>query len=229
MTRPIAEDPEDPGEVFGYGLKWVPGEGGHRLLGHSGGMIGYTAYLLVDPDAGFGVDDPAPTHPGATGSSSRGSRSGAWRPRPEVSHSRRSPSRPIASACRTPRRTPARFATTTARSRSSPRATACSLGRGRWRAPLLPVSRDRFAVDAPHGRPVPARPVRRDGALAEASWDPGGSRRTVGRRKRRRRGIGSPATTAAGTRGHPASTSSSAAAGSPSSCSDPRTSEPRSR
>ncbi len=55
MTRPIAEDPEAPGHIFGYGLKWVPDERGRRLLGHSGGMVGFTAYLLVDVDAGFGV------------------------------------------------------------------------------------------------------------------------------------------------------------------------------
>ena len=55
MTRPVAEDPDAPGHVFGYGLKWVPDEGGRRLLGHSGGMIGFTAYLLVDVETGFGV------------------------------------------------------------------------------------------------------------------------------------------------------------------------------
>lgn len=55
MTRRVAEDPDAPGNVFGYGVKWVPDETGRRLLGHSGGMIGFTAYLLVDVDAGFGV------------------------------------------------------------------------------------------------------------------------------------------------------------------------------
>lgn len=53
MTTPVAEDPEAPGEVYGYGLKWVRGE--RDLLGHSGGMIGFTAYLLVDPRAGVGA------------------------------------------------------------------------------------------------------------------------------------------------------------------------------
>ncbi|HEX5950400.1 MAG TPA: serine hydrolase domain-containing protein [Actinomycetota bacterium] len=55
MTRPVAGDPDAPGEMFGYGLKWVPQDGGPRLLGHSGGMIGFTAYLLVEPEAGIGV------------------------------------------------------------------------------------------------------------------------------------------------------------------------------
>ncbi len=53
MTRPVAEDP-DPRDEFGYGVKWIGGTG-RRLLGHSGGMVGYTAYLLVDVEAGFGA------------------------------------------------------------------------------------------------------------------------------------------------------------------------------
>ncbi len=55
MTRPVAEDPGSPGEIYGYGVKWVSGIDGRRLLGHSGGMIGFTAYLLVDPLAGVGA------------------------------------------------------------------------------------------------------------------------------------------------------------------------------
>lgn len=53
MTRAVAEDPSSPGEVYGYGLKWIRGE--RDLLGHSGGMIGFTAYLLTDPAAGVGA------------------------------------------------------------------------------------------------------------------------------------------------------------------------------
>jgi CubicO group peptidase (beta-lactamase class C family) len=52
MTARVAEDPDAPGHVFGYGVKWVDGD---RLLGHSGGMIGFTAYLLVDVGSGFGT------------------------------------------------------------------------------------------------------------------------------------------------------------------------------
>jgi CubicO group peptidase (beta-lactamase class C family) len=52
MTERVANDPTEPGHVFGYGVKWVDGD---RLLGHSGGMVGYTAYLLVDVVAGVGA------------------------------------------------------------------------------------------------------------------------------------------------------------------------------
>ncbi len=52
MTARVAPDPEDPDHVYGYGVRWI---GGDRLLGHSGGMIGFTAYLLVDVVSGFGA------------------------------------------------------------------------------------------------------------------------------------------------------------------------------
>jgi CubicO group peptidase (beta-lactamase class C family) len=52
MTARIAEDPDQPGHVFGFGVKWVDGG---RILGHSGGMIGFASYLLVDTVAGFGA------------------------------------------------------------------------------------------------------------------------------------------------------------------------------
>jgi CubicO group peptidase (beta-lactamase class C family) len=55
MTTPYSTDPEDPDERFGYGLKWVESPGAPRLLGHTGGMIGFTALLLVDPESGFGA------------------------------------------------------------------------------------------------------------------------------------------------------------------------------
>lgn len=55
MTRPVAEDPDAPGHVFGYGVKWIQESGGRRLLGHSGGMVGFTSYTLVDMEAGVGV------------------------------------------------------------------------------------------------------------------------------------------------------------------------------
>jgi D-alanyl-D-alanine carboxypeptidase len=54
MTRPVARNPSLPEEGFGYGVKWVE-EDGQRLLGHGGGMVGFSAYLLVDPEAGMGV------------------------------------------------------------------------------------------------------------------------------------------------------------------------------
>ena len=54
MTTPVASPPAAPGEHFGYGVKWIEDEG-RRLLGHGGGMVGYSAYLLVDPNAGVGA------------------------------------------------------------------------------------------------------------------------------------------------------------------------------
>lgn len=54
MTTPVAWDPSSPNEGFGYGVRWVE-EDGRRLLGHAGGMVGFSAYLLVDPEAGMGV------------------------------------------------------------------------------------------------------------------------------------------------------------------------------
>lgn len=55
MTSPVAADPEEPGEVYGYGIRWIEGAGPRRLLGHTGSMIGFTAHLLVDVEAEVGV------------------------------------------------------------------------------------------------------------------------------------------------------------------------------
>jgi CubicO group peptidase (beta-lactamase class C family) len=55
MTTPFIVDQDDPDEAFGYGVKRVEGPGGRRLLGHTGGMIGFSALLLVDPAAGVGA------------------------------------------------------------------------------------------------------------------------------------------------------------------------------
>lgn len=52
MTARLVEDPANPGDVYGYGVRWV---GDDRLLGHSGGMVGFAAYLLVDVLSGFGA------------------------------------------------------------------------------------------------------------------------------------------------------------------------------
>jgi CubicO group peptidase (beta-lactamase class C family) len=54
MTTPVARNPSAPDERFGYGVKWVEDED-RRLLGHAGGMVGFSAYLLVDPEASMGV------------------------------------------------------------------------------------------------------------------------------------------------------------------------------
>jgi CubicO group peptidase (beta-lactamase class C family) len=55
MTEPVLGDPDAPEQVYGYGVKWIEEEGARRLLGHSGGMVGFTAYLLADVETGFGV------------------------------------------------------------------------------------------------------------------------------------------------------------------------------
>jgi hypothetical protein len=54
MTTPFGGDPGS-GDRYGYGLRWVSVGGGRRRLGHSGGMVGFTADLLVDPTTGIGV------------------------------------------------------------------------------------------------------------------------------------------------------------------------------
>jgi CubicO group peptidase (beta-lactamase class C family) len=54
MTTPVVHDPSSPEERFGYGVKWIEDDG-RRLLGHAGGMVGFSAYLLAEPEAGLGV------------------------------------------------------------------------------------------------------------------------------------------------------------------------------
>lgn len=74
MTTPVAGDPDEPDEVYGYGIRWLDGQEGlrgareasassasvvpregRRLLGHTGSMVGFTAHLLVDVAVGVGV------------------------------------------------------------------------------------------------------------------------------------------------------------------------------
>jgi CubicO group peptidase (beta-lactamase class C family) len=52
MRTPFSTDPQT-GDAYGYGLKWI--DGGRRLLGHTGGMVGFTSMLLIDVEAGVGV------------------------------------------------------------------------------------------------------------------------------------------------------------------------------
>lgn len=53
LTGRQAEDPAEE-DWYGYGLG-VYDEDGRTLVGHSGGMVGFSSYLMVDPDAGLGV------------------------------------------------------------------------------------------------------------------------------------------------------------------------------
>jgi len=52
----LTEDGVDDGEGgrYAYGL-WQEEVDGHRWIAHSGGMVGYTAFLAVAPDDGLGV------------------------------------------------------------------------------------------------------------------------------------------------------------------------------
>jgi D-alanyl-D-alanine carboxypeptidase len=53
FTRPVIEDLETPGFGYAYGLL-VGEQDGRRRIRHSGGMVGFTALLVVDPDDGLG-------------------------------------------------------------------------------------------------------------------------------------------------------------------------------
>ncbi len=54
FTTPHMDDSDEPGWSYGYGLD-VGDIDGQHLVGHSGGMVGYTAYLLTEPASGLGV------------------------------------------------------------------------------------------------------------------------------------------------------------------------------
>jgi CubicO group peptidase (beta-lactamase class C family) len=54
MTTPVISVPEWPEDHYGYGVRRIV-EDGRTLLGHSGGMIGFSAYLLAHPASGRGV------------------------------------------------------------------------------------------------------------------------------------------------------------------------------
>ena len=54
LTQQAIEDLDEPGAWYGYGL--VTREiAGRTLIGHSGSMVGYSSYLLTDPEAGLAV------------------------------------------------------------------------------------------------------------------------------------------------------------------------------
>ncbi len=54
LTTPLILDPERSGFSYAYGM-WVGEEDGRRRFRHSGGMVGYTTLLAVDPDDGLGA------------------------------------------------------------------------------------------------------------------------------------------------------------------------------
>jgi D-alanyl-D-alanine carboxypeptidase len=52
LITPVIEF--EPSRSYGYGL-WEEEVDGHRWVGHTGGMVGYTAQLATSPDEGLGV------------------------------------------------------------------------------------------------------------------------------------------------------------------------------
>jgi CubicO group peptidase (beta-lactamase class C family) len=54
FSTPFVEQPDDPGTSYGYGLD-VGGDEHGPWLCHGGGMVGYTAFLGVEPVSGLGV------------------------------------------------------------------------------------------------------------------------------------------------------------------------------
>jgi CubicO group peptidase (beta-lactamase class C family) len=53
LTSRYVEDLSEE-DWYGYGLG-IYEAGGRRLIGHSGGMVGFSSYLMIDPEAGLGV------------------------------------------------------------------------------------------------------------------------------------------------------------------------------
>lgn len=54
MTHANAEDPDELGTWYGYGLE-TRQHFDHRYVGHYGGMVGHHCVMMMDMDAGFGV------------------------------------------------------------------------------------------------------------------------------------------------------------------------------
>lgn len=53
LASPFVVDDEEEGWSYGYGLRLR--EDGGRLWRHSGGMVGYSALMTIEPDAGLGA------------------------------------------------------------------------------------------------------------------------------------------------------------------------------
>jgi len=54
LVQRAVEVADEPGAFYGYALL-TRERHGHVLIGHSGGMVGFTALILADVDSGFGV------------------------------------------------------------------------------------------------------------------------------------------------------------------------------
>ncbi|HET9722613.1 MAG TPA: serine hydrolase domain-containing protein [Actinomycetota bacterium] len=172
MARPVAEDPDAPGQVFGYGLKWLPEGGGPRLLGHSGGMVGFTAYLLVDPETGFGVTvlmnsafgDRLDLARFALACLTEEARGAALPEVPEPADRATVPDASTFAGLFTDQLGPVRIQAEGDR-------LFLEEGDGR-RAALLPIAEGRFAVDDPDRDRYPLDIVRRDRVAVEIAWGP---------------------------------------------------------
>lgn len=57
MTQRAAEDPDAPGELYGYGLKTTTVDG-HRCIGHTGSTVGFSAWMEMHPADGVGGHRP---------------------------------------------------------------------------------------------------------------------------------------------------------------------------
>ncbi len=171
MARPVAGDPDAPGEVFGYGLKWLSQEGGPRLLGHSGGMVGFTAYLLVEPETGFGVTvlmnsafgrrlDLARFALACLAAEAREA------DLPDVPEPVDRASVPDAATFA------GRFEDELGSVQLMAEGDRLFLDEDERRAGLVPIAEGRFAVDDPDRDRYPLDIVRRDGIAVEAFWGP---------------------------------------------------------
>jgi len=168
MVEPVIEDPEAPGHRFGYGVKWIVQEGSRPLLGHSGGMIGFTAYALVDPEAGFGVTVLMNSAFGARLDLARFALAclGADGAMPEVPEppdpARVEGADEIAGAFRDEEVTVIVTA----------EGDRLRLEHAGARASLIPRGKDRFVVDHPALERYPFHVLREGGLVTQAMWGP---------------------------------------------------------
>jgi hypothetical protein len=171
MTTPHSTDPDDPDERFGYGLKWVEGPGSPRLLGHTGGMVGFTALLLIDPASGFGavalmnsvIGDRSDLVKFALSCLAAES-SGAVLPSvPEVPDRYRVESAASLGG---------RFADEAGEVVFEPEGTGLVVEADGRRARLAPIGDDLFAVDHPELDRHPIRLLREHDAVVGAAWGP---------------------------------------------------------
>jgi CubicO group peptidase (beta-lactamase class C family) len=171
MTTPHDPEPEPGEDRFGYGLKWVAAPTGEafRLLGHTGGMVGFSAILLVDVRAGFGAV--------ALMNSAFGRRldlarfalaclaaEAAGEPLPEV------PDPPDPLRVPDAGRYAGRYADAAGEIVVEAEGERLAVEAGGRRAQLVPDVADVFVVDDPVLERFPIRFLREDGATTGAFW-----------------------------------------------------------